>query len=154
MKSADNWFAEYGESHEDSTNKLIHWICVPAIMFSMIGLIGSIPPPAVFAAAPLLSWATIIVGLALVYYFVLSPALGLGMALVSVGMLGSLHHLANSGAPITIICAAMFVVAWIGQFIGHKIEGKKPSFLKDLQFLLIGPLWLLGFVYRRVGIRY
>src|SRR6185503_7271446 len=99
MKSAQTWFDEYGESHEDHTNKLIHWICVPLIMFSLVGLIGSIPPPAAFGSLPILSWATITAGLALVYYMVLSPALGLGMAVIFVVMLGTLHHLANSGAP-------------------------------------------------------
>ena len=39
------------------------------------------------------------------------------------------------------------------QFIGHAVEGKRPSFFKDLQFLLIGPIWLLSNLYRRVGIR-
>ena len=48
---------------------------------------------------------------------------------------------------------AIFIVAWIGQFIGHKIEGKKPSFFEDLQFLLIGPAWLLSFIYNKLGIK-
>ncbi len=56
--------------------------------------------------------------------------------------------------PVWRSALVVFVVAWIGQFIGHKIEGKKPSFLQDLQFLLIGPVWLLGFIYRNLGIRY
>ena len=76
------------------------------------------------------------------------------MLFVSIVMLGTLHHLANAGAPITTICVAIFVVAWTGQFIGHKIEGKKPSFFKDIQFLLIGPIWLLSDLYKRLGIRY
>lgn len=41
------------------------------------------------------------------------------------------------------IYSAIFVVAWIAQFYGHHVEGKKPSFFADLQFLMIGPLWLL-----------
>jgi uncharacterized membrane protein YGL010W len=48
----------------------------------------------------------------------------------------------------------IFAVAWIGQFIGHAIEGKRPSFLEDLQFLLIGPLWLLAAAYRKIGVSY
>jgi uncharacterized membrane protein YGL010W len=75
------------------------------------------------------------------------------MAAVFILMLGTLHHLANAGAPITAICIALFVAAWIGQFVGHKIEGKKPSFFKDLQFLLIGPIWLLNDLYRKLGIQ-
>jgi uncharacterized membrane protein YGL010W len=154
LRSVHSWLEEYGESHQDHTNKMVHWVCVPAIMFSIVGLVGPIPEPAVFRSLPPLSWATLTVGLALVYYFLLSPALGTGMLFVSVVMLGTLHHLANAGAPITMVCVALFVVAWIGQFVGHKIEGKKPSFFRDIQFLLIGPLWLLAFVYRRIGIPY
>ena len=152
MRPIQSWLDEYGESHHDHTNKLIHWICVPAIIFSIIGLIGSLPQPVTFRALPFLSWPVIAAALALVYYFALSPALGIGMAFVFVVMLGSLHHLANAGAPITWICAAIFVIAWVGQFIGHKIEGKKPSFFKDIQFLLIGPVWLLSDLYRKLGI--
>ena len=151
MKSVDAWLEEYGESHHDHTNKIVHWICVPAIMFSIVGLIGSIPPP---SFAPNLSWAVVTVAMAILYYFALSPALAVGMILVSILMLGTLHHLANAGAPMLAICIAIFVVAWVGQFIGHKIEGKKPSFFKDVQFLLIGPIWLLAFVYKRLGIHY
>ena len=52
------------------------------------------------------------------------------------------------------VAFGIFVIAWIGQFIGHKIEGKKPSFLEDLQFLMVGPAWLLSFIYKKVGIKY
>ena len=52
------------------------------------------------------------------------------------------------------VAAAVFIVAWIGQFIGHAIEGRKPSFFEDVKFLLVGPAWLLHFIYRRAGIPY
>jgi uncharacterized membrane protein YGL010W len=52
------------------------------------------------------------------------------------------------------ICLVLFVLAWIGQFVGHKIEGKKPSFFQDVVFLLIGPAWLLHFIYKKAGQRY
>ena len=48
----------------------------------------------------------------------------------------------------------VFIFAWILQFLGHKIEGKKPSFFKDIQFLLIGPAWLLAFIYNSFKIKY
>jgi uncharacterized membrane protein YGL010W len=56
--------------------------------------------------------------------------------------------------PLWVISLIIFFVAWIGQFYGHKVEGKKPSFLKDIQFLLIGPAWLMHFIYKRLGIPY
>ena len=47
MRKIDQLFAEYGESHQNPTNKKIHWICVPLIFFSIVGLIASIPSHAV-----------------------------------------------------------------------------------------------------------
>jgi uncharacterized membrane protein YGL010W len=67
-------------------------------------------------------------------------------------MLGLLSMLPQGTVlPISLV---VFVLAWIGQFVGHRIEGKKPSFFEDLRFLLIGPLFVLGFLYRRLGISY
>jgi uncharacterized membrane protein YGL010W len=81
--------------------------------------------------------------------------LALGALPLLLVMLGSIDLVARSSpAPLWSICIALFVATWIGQFIGHAIEGKRPSFLKDLQFLMIGPLWLLADAYRRLGIRF
>ena len=60
----------------------------------------------------------------------------------------------NPQTGLLILSVSIFVIAWIGQFIGHKIEGAKPSFFEDLQYLLIGPAWLLHFIYRKIGISY
>ncbi len=155
MRSADEWFAEYGESHINPTNKLIHWICVPAIVVSVIGLLWSLPVPEAFRSiSPALNWGTAFVMAAVVYYFLMSVSLGLGMVLVVLAMMAVVNWLDGFATPLWVISLAIFVIAWIGQFIGHVVEGKKPSFFKDLQFLMIGPAWLLGFVYRRLGIPY
>ncbi|SDK26226.1 Uncharacterized membrane protein YGL010W [Ferrimonas sediminum] len=140
MKDIEQWFAEYGESHRNPTNKTIHWICVPLITFSVLG--------ALWALSPLLTWALIAV--ALVFYLNLSRNIALAMALVTGFMLLIISNLTN----LFMICAVIFVLAWIGQFYGHHVEGKKPSFFKDVQFLLIGPIWLLGFVFRKRGWHY
>ncbi|GAB3291072.1 Mpo1 family 2-hydroxy fatty acid dioxygenase [Hymenobacter tenuis] len=147
---------EYGESHQNPTNKLVHWVCVPLIMFSILGLLWSIPvPQSLQHISPWLNWATLIMVLAVGYYLRLSGRLAVGMVLVWALMAGLLHVVdAAAGLPLWAVCLIVFVLAWIGQFWGHKVEGKKPSFLKDLQFLLIGPLWLLHFIYRRLGWRY
>lgn len=155
MRNADSWFEEYGESHRHPANKTIHWICVPAIVFSLIGLLWAIPVPKAFAEiSPWLNWGSLFVLAAMLYYLVLSWQLALGMIVVTALVLWGNHALAQLETPLWQIALAIFVVAWIGQFIGHRIEGRKPSFFKDIQFLLIGPVWLLGFIYRRLGIRY
>ena len=99
--------------------------------------------------------ATVVLLLTTLWYLKMSISLAIGMVGVSAAMVGlCVGVLAVTTAPLWQTSLIVFVVAWIGQFIGHKIEGKKPSFFKDLQFLLVGPMWLMHFVYKRVGIAY
>lgn len=139
MKTLDTWLDEYSESHRNHTNKIIHWICVPVIYFCVFGILYALHPWAAYGA--------LIVALA--FYVPLSLPLAAGMLLLTVPMLAAIHVIPN----ILWVSIALFVAAWIGQFYGHKVEGKKPSFFKDLQFLLVGPIWLLNFVYQRLGIK-
>ncbi|MEM9022316.1 MAG: Mpo1-like protein, partial [Bacteroidota bacterium] len=98
---------------------------------------------------------TLLILFGLIFYLRLSPGMFLGMLPVSLLVLLGNHYLREADiAPLWAISLTIFAVAWVGQFIGHKIEGAKPSFLQDLQFLLIGPAWLLGFIYRKLGLRY
>jgi len=129
MKSVTEWFDEYSESHQNPTNKQIHWLCVPAILFSIIGIIVHF--------STLLT--ALLLVLTLVFYARLDLVLAVAMAALLVVMAWLIYTL-----PVGVgFYIAIFVIAWIGQFYGHKIEGKKPSFFKDLQFLLIGPVWCM-----------
>ena len=152
MKSIQQWLSEYGESHQNETNELIHWICVPSIFFSITGLLFSIKLPFVIAGFTG-NVAMIAIVVAVIYYFALSKTLWIGLllfasvCLVLCQLIEQLNIL-----PLWLLCVIVFVLAWIGQFYGHKVEGKKPSFLKDIQFLLIGPAWLMSFIYKKLGI--
>ncbi|MGZ3182707.1 MAG: Mpo1 family 2-hydroxy fatty acid dioxygenase [Telluria sp.] len=138
----DSLLAQYGDSHRNPTNEIIHFICIPLIVFTLLGLLWAVH----WAVAVALSVA------ALLYYLKLSPPFALGMGLMAGAMLLLLAALPPPAVlPLSL---AVFVLAWIGQFIGHKIEGKKPSFFDDLRFLLIGPLFVLSFLYRRLKLRY
>tara|TARA_B110000263_G_C15282680_1_gene499118 strand:+ start:1094 stop:1570 length:477 start_codon:yes stop_codon:yes gene_type:complete len=158
MKSIYQWLDAYGESHQNKTNKIIHWICVPLIMFSLLGILSlvkfSVPLSSnVFC----INIAYILVFFALLFYSRLSLSISIGMFIVSFVCLFVIYQfelLFSSNKQLFLIYLAVFVVSWIGQFIGHKIEGKKPSFFEDLQFLLIGPAWLLSFVYKKMDIKY
>jgi uncharacterized membrane protein YGL010W len=155
MRTVAEWLGEYGESHVDRTNKLLHWVCVPLIVLALMGLLWSIPAPRTVATAgPWLNWATLSAALALVYYAALSMRLAVGIAIAFAALFAILNALSELAWPLWMTSLAIFVVAWIGQFIGHAVEGKRPSFFKDVQFLLIGPLWLLAALYRRLGIPY
>lgn len=157
MKTIQNWLDEYGKSHQNSLNKNIHWICVPAIMFSLLGLLWSIPHhyfPYLYKDIQL-NWAIIVTLAFIFYYFKLSKVMAAGMFLISVFLLLG-NYLMQTYLEIALwkISLVIFGVAWVGQFMGHKIEGRKPSFFEDIQFLLIGPAWLLSFIYTKFNIKY
>ncbi|HYB32503.1 MAG TPA: Mpo1-like protein [Steroidobacteraceae bacterium] len=155
MRSVTDWLSEYGASHENPTNKLLHWICVPPIVLAVMGFLWSAPVPAAFSAlSPWLNWATLAAASAVVYYLLLSPSLAIGIVLAFSVLLVIVQRLGALPWPLWLTSLVIFVAAWTGQFIGHAVEGKRPSFFKDLQFLLIGPLWLLAAAYRRLSVPY
>jgi uncharacterized membrane protein YGL010W len=136
-------FDRYAESHRHPVNQAIHWICVPLITWGVLTALWALAPAAAIA----------LVVAAIVFYAWMSWPLALGMLAVTALMLAPLP-LVPSRSLLAGLAAAVFVAAWVGQFVGHHIEGRKPSFLDDLTFLLVGPVWLLAFVYRRLGIGY
>ena len=142
MRTIDTLLAQYGESHRNYVNEWVHIVCVPLIVFSLLGLLWSAHPSVALLASIL----------ALYYYYKLSRPFATGMLLMLAIMLGLL--LLMPALTILPVSLAQFVLAWIGQFIGHQIEGKKPSFLDDVRFLLVGPLFVLGFLYRRLRLAY
>ena len=141
MRTVDRLFERYAEFHRHSANKMIHWICVPLIVWSVLGAIWSLSPIAAYVA----------IAASIAFYLWLSVPLALGMFVV---LLAMLYPLSLLGSQAFIVSIAVFIAAWIGQFVGHAIEGRKPALFEDVKSLFVGPAWLLGFVYRRLGIAY
>lgn len=146
MKTLQQWFNEYAESHQNKTNQSIHYICVPAIFFSIVGMFMSIPNNLIVTYIkinnPFLeNWATPILLALLIFYLRLSFSTFVKMLTFSIICLVGNYFL-STFLPLFYTSLAIFVIAWVGQLYGHKLEGKKPSFFKDLQFLLIGPAWV------------
>lgn len=144
MKTKAMWLAEYSESHQNPTNKKIHNICVPIIMYSIFGLFSLIPIPiALTSLLPIFNWSFALIIFSLIFYATLDIWTALKMLMISVVVYLPVHFLKMNWPQLELnYYIIVFVLAWIGQFIGHKIEGKKPSFFKDIQFLLIGPIWV------------
>jgi uncharacterized membrane protein YGL010W len=140
-RNIDRLLDRYGEFHRNPANKAIHWVCVPLIVWSVLG--------AVWAVAPVV--ACVMIAAAMVFYVRVSVPLALGM----LGMIALMvWPLVLLGAHAMWLSIAVFAAAWIGQFIGHVLERRKPAFLEDMRSLLIGPVWLLAAAYRRLGIPY
>ena len=155
MRKIDELLEKYGESHQNEINKRIHWICVPAIMFSLVGMLMCVPFP---NYSILFNLATLVLMFSLGYYSRLSIPLSIGLIFIILTLLLGNFYLKQFVEEKELgyiwISFVIFIIAWIGQFYGHKVEGKKPSFLEDLQFLLIGPAWLLHFIYVKLGLNY
>jgi uncharacterized membrane protein YGL010W len=142
MKTLNEWLDLYSVSHQNPTNKLVHKICVPVITFTVFGFFWCIPVPEVMNFHPLSNFATLFGILTLVFYARLSILLLILMS-IKVAVMLYLCHLVEASFNLLQVSIILFVLAWIGQFWGHKVEGKKPSFFQDLQFLLIGPIWVV-----------
>lgn len=147
MKTAQDWFNEYAVSHQNPTNKIAHYICVPLIFFSVIGLFMTIPTGIIEATLglynPLIeNWAVVVSLVISIFYLRLGFWYFLQMLFFILLAIVGNYWLGNN-LDLLYASLSIFVVAWIGQFWGHKVEGAKPSFIKDLQFLLIGPLWVV-----------
>lgn len=154
MKSIDKWYAEYAESHQNALNQKIHFICVPLIYFSIVGLFMSIPNALLTELSGneeliLNNWALVALILPMIFYLRLSFQVFVRMLLFSLLCIVG-NYLLSEQLPLLWISVIIFALAWIGQFYGHHVEGKKPSFLKDLQFLLIGPAWVFEKVQRNL----
>ncbi|RZP96352.1 DUF962 domain-containing protein [Vibrio vulnificus] len=140
MRSLEQWLDAYGESHQNSTNQKIHTFAVPGIFFSIVALIWSLPS----LPLPVLSLNWVWIAALPVWWFYYRLSLSvflmmLGYTLACIALAWSVELL---GMPIAEMAVGLFIVLWIFQFVGHKIEGKKPSFFEDLKFLLIGPVWV------------
>lgn len=152
MKNIQQWLGEYGESHRNETNKTIHWICVPSIFFSIVGFLYCIKLPYNISGIQL-NVAMLVLALVTIYYITLSRTLWIGLLLFAIICLWVCQLVEQAGfMQPWLFYLVIFAVAWIGQFYGHQVEGKKPSFLKDIQFLMIGPAWLMSFIYKKMGI--
>ena len=140
IRQVDRLIGHYAESHRHPTNVIIHWLCVPIIVWCVLALLWTIHP-----------WVAVGAALgALVYYLRLSLPFALTMTVYGALCLASLTVVPHAGW----IALALFVITWALQFYGHHVEGKKPSFLEDLQYLLVGPIFLLAKLHRKLGIGY
>lgn len=150
----DRWFASYSSDHRNDANQWIHVFAVPAILWSVIALLWCIPVPGTWFRPGL--WAAFAMFAAWMFYYRASHRIGFGMLAVFVALswLTRALHETLGTRHLLVAAIAVFVVAWIAQFVGHKLEGRKPSFLTDLTYLLIGPAWVLAKAYRTFGWRW
>jgi uncharacterized membrane protein YGL010W len=153
-REVDRWFGNYSEDHRNPKNILIHFVCVPLILWTGVALLWVVPVPAVLGRPGL--WAGVAMFFALTFYLRLSRPLGFGMlaAFVVLGLITEVLYRTLGANVLLWLAIGVFALAWIGQFVGHHIEGSRPAFFTDLVYLLIGPAWIVAKIMRRLGIAY
>jgi uncharacterized membrane protein YGL010W len=151
MRTMQSWLDGYSHDHRNPTNQLLHWICVPPIVWTVIALLWTVPVPAAFLRPG--TWAVAAMVLAFYWYWRHSRVLAMALllAFAALGLLTNLLHGLLGPAGLRWLAIGVFAAAWVGQFIGHHFEGRRPSFLTDLSYLLIGPAWLMAKLLRRLG---
>ena len=155
MSAADKWLAAYDQGHTKLSNRVLHWACSPIFVASIIGLLWSLPTPEVFEnSSTILNWGTLFLMAAVVYYFIMSISLALGVLPFVIGVIAGIAWLDDMDTPLWLISGLSFCIASMGQFIGHCIEGGNASLLRDIHYAAIAPLWSLAALYRRLGIPY
>ena len=158
-KTIYDWLTEYNQYHKNETNKAIHWICIPLIIFSLFGLLNQIPLSYQITYKTFtiqIDAYLIFIIIVTLFYLRLSMPLAFGMLIISILLKLAINQISLLPFQINFhsyLYSSIFIIAWVGQFLGHKIEGEKPAFFKDLQFLLIGPLWQLSFIYNKLNIK-
>ncbi|MBM4191553.1 MAG: DUF962 domain-containing protein [Gammaproteobacteria bacterium] len=157
-RPVERWFSAYSKDHQHPLNQRLHVFCVPAIVWSLMAILYAVPTPDALAAAlpPFGMLAAVLAALSLMFWLWMSLPLGLGIAVLTVAGLwvNALILDAMGSMALLAIGVAVFIIAWIGQFIGHRIEGRRPSFFTDLVYLMIGPPWVLAKAYRSLGLRW
>jgi uncharacterized membrane protein YGL010W len=153
-RDIDRWLGNYSEDHRNAANILVHLVCVPLIVWSGMALLWVVPVPPALGRPGF--WAGIGMFAMLVFYLRLSRTLCLAMfvAFVMLGMATEALYRALGAQLLAWLAIGVFAGAWVAQFVGHRIEGKRPSFLTDLAYLLIGPAWIVVKILRRFRIRY
>lgn len=132
MRTMQSWLDSYSGDHQNPINQRLHWLCVPPIVWSVIALLWTVPVPEAYARPG--SWAVLVMVLAFFWYWKHSRRLAVALlvAFVALALLSALLFEQLGAANLRWLALGVFVVAWIGQFVGHQFEGRRPSFLTDL----------------------
>ncbi|MCK0536729.1 Mpo1 family 2-hydroxy fatty acid dioxygenase [Alcanivorax quisquiliarum] len=157
MRNLQQFLADYGESHQNPVNQWVHFFCVPAIFFSTLGLLWLVPIGQWLGleggAARWVNGATVLGALSAIVYLRLSFGVFLLMVAWFAASVAGILAIQSAGWSLFWISLVVWVVAWAVQVWGHKVEGKKPSFVEDLVFLLIGPIFVCVEIAARLGLR-
>ena len=153
MPETDRWLDDYGATHRDITHPLVYWLAVFGVVLGTVGLLWALPVPDEFVdISPVFNWGTAFLLAAVVYYFIISLPLAFGMLPFVVAVVA--FHVWLQISPYSAVRAStgLVVAGLVGLYLGHYRGDGVKAVLKDVQLMMIAPVWLLSRLYRRLGI--
>lgn len=155
MPDADEWLTEYGDTHAAVRFAPAYWVAALTLVLGTVGMLWSLPIPAEFERiSPVLNWGSCFLMAAVVYYFIISMPLAIGLLPFVVGIAAMQIWLVQSAWSIVLVSTSLFVLSLIGLYLGHTGNGALRAVFRDIQLMMIAPAWLLANLYRRLGIPY
>lgn len=155
LKLADRWIDEFAAAHAPHGIGVWQWLAIPGAVIGFVGLLWYAPVPRAFAeSTPALNWGALFLMATVVYYFIVSIALAIGSLPFVVLTIAVLSWIGELHLPAGRLSAGLFLLAWLGPCAAQWLRGGRPSCARELQLLMIGPLWMLGKLYRWLGIPY
>lgn len=137
MKRVDDLLSDYGAHHRTRGNLVCHAFGVTLIVFGILSMLAELRLGPVTAGE-------ILIAAVVLYYATLDLPLAAAMLAAFV-----ILDLAARAAQDWRVGLAAFVIGWVFQAIGHAVyEKNRPAFFKNLQHLLVGPLFLVNELLR------
>lgn len=155
MAPVDEWLDRYAEIRANRPSRAADWVTIPLLVMSLVGMLWSLPVPTAFSgSSPVLNWGTLFLMAAVVYYFILSISLAVGILPFVLAVFAAAAWLDGLQTPLWLVSGALFAVAAAWQLLEFQRVGNPRHIVRYFQFLMIAPLWLLASIYRRLGISY
>ena len=153
MSKSTDWLERYEQSHSNLRYPMLYWAAVPTVVLGIVGVLWALPiPDEFYDISPLFNWGTAFLMVSAVYYFIISLSLAIGMLPFLIGVAAFEMWLAASDYALLNLSTGLLVAGIIGLWLGHPRRGALINVARDLQMMMIGPVWLLSVVYRRLGI--
>jgi uncharacterized membrane protein YGL010W len=145
--------ALYARYHRDPRNCTTHYLGIP-----MLALAAILPLQASHIAfGPFhIPLAVVVVAPVVVGWMALDLGVGTALLLLLCPLFATAELIVDAGGPLTTwsAAAALFLVGWCWQFLGHAVfERGRPAFADDLSQTLIGPMFVAAKILVRLGMR-
>lgn len=154
MKSLADHMCVYAAYHRNPVNRAIHFVFVPAIVWTLMIALDKLP---LFTVSNVtVTAAFVITAVLLTWYIALDLSLGIAAtAVFTVLLVGAIQINATvSPAAAWGIAGGLFVASWIFQFVGHGVwEKRRPALMDNLFQVFVAPMFIISETAFSLGFR-